>query len=254
MLLSGPHSAEKFSPIPGLRSLLVVPDGAPGVVTRAVVALASPRGRGGEDVHGSRDVASINDEEKDMKAKEEEGEEKNIYMDDEEGCWVSYGRRCRRNWLPPPIPSLVARGALRRTRTDDGRLVIRMVPVVRPGCIRAWCRAGRLTMQFVEREDESAFTATPLPAPISAREDDTTLQVDDDRAATAVGEGVDDGTAAPVIGEDVDDVQEEVAAPEMLPAVPPPRMPSVGCFEDVFNCSSIASSSLHQIPSLRMVH
>jgi hypothetical protein len=41
---------------------------------------------------------------------------------DEEGCWVSYGRRDGLRRLPPPIPSSV--GRLARARTSDGHLVI----------------------------------------------------------------------------------------------------------------------------------
>ena len=162
--------------------------------------------------------------------------------EDLDGFWVSYGRRRTRHRLPPPIPSLVARGALRRTRTGDGRLVIRIVPVVRPECVRAHRRGDRLTMQLLEHEDDSPMMAPPLREPSSARR-----SCRDVVGAARAG----DGTAAPAAG-GVGGVEEAVAAP---PAAPPPRVSSVGCFEEVFRLDPIGSSSLHQMmPSLRMVH
>ncbi|XP_039791495.1 uncharacterized protein LOC120657270 [Panicum virgatum] len=163
--------------------------------------------------------------------------------EDLDGFWVSYGRRRTRHRLPPPIPSLVARGALRRTRTGDGRLVIRIVPVVRPECVRARRRGDRLTMQLLEHEDDSPMMAPPLREPSSAQ-----------GCCNVVGaarEGA--GTAAPAAGGEagVGGVEEAVAAP---PAAPPPRVSSVRCFEEVFRLDPIGSSSLHQMPSLRMVH
>lgn len=174
--------------------------------------------------------------------------------EDLDGFWVSYGRRRPRRRLPPPIPSLVARGALRRTRTRDGRLVIRIVPVVRPECIRA--RRGRggerltTTVRLVEHEDDSSVMALPLREPIGARRDCSVISI--------AREGGDD-TATPRAGGygGVENVEEAVAAPEpeaVVPAVPPPRVSSAGCFEDVFRFDRIGTGSLHRMPSLRMVH
>ncbi|KAJ1281075.1 hypothetical protein BS78_04G280500 [Paspalum vaginatum] len=243
LLSSAPHqsvsAAEKFSaPISGLRSLLAGDGERGGVVTRAAADVS--RGCGRQAVGAKEDVdeAGI--------AEDPEPEE------ELDGFWVSYGRRRPRCRLPPPIPSLVARGALRRTRTDDGRLVIRIVPVVRPECIRARCRRDRLTMQLVEHEDDSPMMAPPLRELTAARGDDNVgiAQVDDD-----------DDDAAPVVGGVDDGVEEEAVAArerlaDMVPAAvpPPPRVSSAGCFEDVFKYGSIRSSSLRQMPSLRMVH
>ncbi|TVU04000.1 hypothetical protein EJB05_50441, partial [Eragrostis curvula] len=255
--------AEKFSPpiSSGLRSLLAAPRGGGGVVTRALAA-ASSRVSGDAGVSESRDVTcvggdaeNVNADVEDAEAEEEEG---NV-QDEEDGCWVSYGRREPRRRLPPPIPSLAARGALRRTRTHDGRLVIRIVPVVWRECIRARRRGGRLTMQLVERDDESPLTPRPLPAPIGARDDDAirALEEPDDVDTTSPAIGDDDDTGAPVPitrSEGIDDVKEAAVAPqEMLPVVPLPRVPSAGCFEDVFKYSSMGGSALHQMPSLRMI-
>ncbi|OQU85415.1 hypothetical protein SORBI_3004G234700 [Sorghum bicolor] len=276
MLLFAPHSAEKFSaPISGLRSLLVVPDadadaGTRGgcVVTRAAVAAAHGCGQR-EDVTERRDdddgrASLVGRRAEDVETAKEEGEgEENGSMevikereeeDELDGFWVSYGRRCPRRRLPPPIPSLVARGALRRTRTDDGRLVIRIVPVVRPECIRARRRRDRLVV--VEHEDDS-----PAMPPPPLREPTTTAAREDGVVRINVAQAPDDDNATtPVAGEVVRHVEEDAvaAAPaETLPAaaVPPPRVSSVGCFEEVFKLGSIGSSSLHQMmPSLRMVH
>ncbi|OEL27255.1 hypothetical protein BAE44_0011726 [Dichanthelium oligosanthes] len=238
MLLSAHHhSAERFSaPVTGLRSLLVAPDAGRGVVMRAAVV---PSRCGGEDVRASGDGTSTgnseddtnkakDDDEEDMKAKEKEAGSAELEEEELDGFWVSYGRRCPRRRLPPPIPSLVAHGALRRTRTGDGRLVIRIVPVVRPECIRARRRGGRLTMQLVEHDDDSPMMAPPLREPSSARHDD------DDIIRIAQ-----------------DDAEDPVVASL---AVPPPRVSSAGCFEDVFKYDSIGGSSVHHMPSLRMVH
>lgn len=271
MLLFAPHPAEKFSaPISGLRSLLVVHDAAAGgtrgggcVVTRAAVAahgcgcvgghrddvvkdrhddVETSLGRGGEDVV---ETAKEEEENGDMEGKER-GEARTEDEDEMDGFWVSYGRRCPRRRLPPPIPSLVARGALRRTRTDDGRLVIRIVPVVRPERIRARRRRDRLVV--LEHEDHPPTVAPPPPPfqePMSAAPEDGIIRIN-------VAHQADDGAATPDAGKGVRDVEDAVAAPV---AVPPPRVPSVGCFEEVFKLGSIGSScSLHQMPSLRMVH
>ncbi|CAN6233416.1 unnamed protein product [Urochloa humidicola] len=264
---SAPSSAHRFSPLPGLRSLLVAaPDATtPGVVTRAAAAAvasrstATPCRRSGEDVvvqasgvGGTIGHCDQEEEEVNWGAKEEEEAGISAEEEDEEldGFWVSYGRRRPRRRLPPLIPSLVARGALRRTRTADGRLIIRIVPVVRPECIRARRDRGgsdRLTMQLVERQDDgSPMMAPPLrePAGSSAR-------LDDDNVIRIAQQG----------DEDTATVEEAVAAPEpetttIVPAVPPPRVSSVGCFEDVFRFDPIVGNrSLRQMPSLiRMVH
>ncbi|CAN6274410.1 unnamed protein product [Urochloa humidicola] len=245
---SAPSSARRFTPLPGLRSLLVAPDATTrGVVTRAAVAsrgAATPcrRSSGGEDVvvvqarDGARSIGHCEDEEED--AKEEEA---GISAEEEEedGFWVSYGRRRPRRRLPPLIPSLVARGALRRTRTADGRLVIRIVPVVRPECIRARRNRGGdcLTMQLVEHHDhDSPMMAPPPlrgPADSGGRRDDDNI--------IRIAQQDDKDTATP---------------PAIVPAVPPPRVSSVGCFEDVFRFDPIVGNrSLRQMPSLiRMVH
>jgi hypothetical protein len=254
MLLFAPHPAEKFSaPISGLRSLLALPDAAGGtragcVVTRAAVAAHGCGCGHREDVKERRDDGIYLGHDEDVgTAKEEEGENDNMEAkvrdeacaeeeDDLDGFWVSYGRRRPRRRLPPPIPSLVARGALRRTRTDDGRLVIRIVPVVRPECIRA--RRDRR----VENVGSSPVMPPP-PPPLrdlmaAAREDGIRIN-----AARA-----DDGDTAttPAAGEGVRDVEDVVATPaaEAQPAVPPTRV------RGMLRCSS----SLHQMPSLRMVH
>ncbi|RLN07106.1 hypothetical protein C2845_PM11G25400 [Panicum miliaceum] len=254
LLPSAPHSAERFSTAAsGLRSLLAAPDADQGaVVTRAAAAAVASRrcGGGGEDVvrASGDDGASTghsegikramkDDEEGDMTKEAAKEKESGMATEEEEeedldGFWVSYGRRRPRRRLPPPIPSLVARGALRRTRTGDGRLVIRIVPVVRPECVRARRRGDRLTMQLLEHEGDSPMMAPPAS-----------------RMVARAG----DGTAAPAAGGEkglVGGVEEAVAAP----AVAPPRVPSVGCFEEVFRFDQIGSSSLHQVPSLRMVH
>jgi hypothetical protein len=261
MLLFAPHthSAEKFSaPISGLRSLLVVPDaGTRGgcVVTRAAVAAHGCGHR--EDVKERRDDGpslghgedlETAEEDDNMEAKDRE-EARTEEEDELDGFWVSYGRRCPRRRLPPPIPSLVARGALRRTRTDDGRLVIRIVPVVRPECIRARRRPDRLVV--VEHEDDSPVMLPPPPL-----RDLMTTAAREDGIRINVARADDDAATPPAAGEGVRHVEDAVAAPaETLPAaVPPPRVPSVGCFEEVFKLGSIGSSSLHQMPSLRMVH
>ncbi|CAO2047470.1 unnamed protein product [Urochloa humidicola] len=262
---SAPSSAHRFSPLPGLRTLLVAaPDATtPGVVTRAAAAAVASRStattcrRGAEDVvvqasGVGRSIGHCDEEEEEVKGDAKEEEEAGISAEEEEeeeldGFWVSYGRRRR---LPPLIPSLVARGALRRTRTADGRLIIRIVPVVRPECIRARRDRGggdRLTMQLVERQDDgSPMMAPPLrePAGSSAR-------LDDDNVIRIAQQG----------DEDTATVEEAVAAPEpetttIVPAVPPPRVSSVGCFEDVFRFDPIVGNrSLRQMPSLiRMVH
>ncbi|CAL4966988.1 unnamed protein product [Urochloa decumbens] len=257
---AAPRSASRFAapPVTGLRSLLVAPDAATaarGVVTRAAtmrcrssgVVEASGGGRTGigqceEDIGKAKDT-----EEEDVKGGTKVEEAAEIGTEEEEdGFWVSYGRRRPRRRLPPLIPSLVARGALRRTRTADGRLVIRIVPVVRPECIRARRNRGgdRLTMQLVEHQDDSPMMAPPAPPrepSSSARQGDNAIRIaqrDADTATTA----------------------EAVAAPEpetttVPAAVPPPRVSSAGCFEDVFRFGPIGGSSLRQMPSLiRMVH
>ncbi|RCV08389.1 hypothetical protein SETIT_1G322300v2 [Setaria italica] len=275
---SAPHSAAQRFSAPaaaGLRSLLLPPD---GVVTRAAAAAVASRGDAGarccrsggsgEDVveasgggtstgHCEGTKNAKDEEEEDVKgrdaAKEKEAGIIISAEEDEEqdGFWVSYGRRRPRRRLPPPIPSLVARGALRRTRTGDGRLVIRIVPVVRPECIRARRRRGgdRLTMRLVGHEDDSPMMAPPLRVPGGARQD----------GSSVIGIAREGGDTATPAGGDggVDDVEEAVVAPEpetMVPAVPPPRVSSVGCFEDVFRFDPIGTGSLHQMPSLRMVH
>ncbi|CAO2040662.1 unnamed protein product [Urochloa humidicola] len=259
---SAPSSAHRFSPLPGLRSLLVAaPDAtAPGVVTRAAAAAvasrstATPCRRSAEDVVVQASgvggtIGHCDEEEEEVKGDAKEKEEAGISAEEEEeeeldGFWVSYGRRRPRRRLPPLIPSLVARGALRRTRTADGRLIIRIVPVVRPECIHARRNRGggdRLTIQLVERhQDDSPMMAPPLPE----------LRVDN---IIVIAQQGDEDTATPAA--------EAVAAQEpetttIVAAVPPPRVSSVGCFEEVFRFDPIVGNrSLRQIPSLiRMVH
>ena len=259
LLPSAPNSAERFSAgASGLRSLLAAPDAArAAVVTRAVIASRRCAGGGGEGVVGasgddgtsighSEDIERTKKDEEGMKEAAKVKEAGMATEEDEEdldGFWVSYGRRRTRHRLPPPIPSLVARGALRRTRTGDGRLVIRIVPVVRPECVRAHRRGDRLTMQLLEHEDDSPMMAPPLREPSSAQ-----------GCCNVVGAArAGAGTAAPAAGGEagVGGVEGAVAAP---PAAPPPRVSSVRCFEEVFRLDPIGSSSLHQMPSLRMVH
>ena len=94
-----------------------------------------------------------------------------------------------------------------------------------------------------------------VPPPPPLRE--LTAAAPEDGIRINVAHQADDDAATPAAGEGVRDVEDDaVAAPaETLPvAVPPPRVPSVGCFELVFKLGSIGSSSLHQMPSLRMVH
>uniref|UniRef100_A0ACD5Z5I9 Uncharacterized protein n=1 Tax=Avena sativa TaxID=4498 RepID=A0ACD5Z5I9_AVESA len=207
MLLPVSRLTDKFAPLAGLRSLLV-PDtaaGAGAVLTRTIPALP-PCGACGES----------------------EDEE-----EDDEGCWVSYGRRDMRGRrrdmrgrrrLPPPIPSLAARSALRRARTDDRRLVISRERVMRPDYyVRARrVRGGRLVMRLVEREDDD-----PL-RPSTAREGDNGI-----------------GHIAQVV----------VAEEEVDVAAAPAPLPAVGCLEDAVKYQyAIGSSPLHQTPLLRMVH
>ncbi|CAN6239418.1 unnamed protein product [Urochloa humidicola] len=263
LLPSAPHPAQRFSapPVAGLRSLLVLaPDAATtpgGVVTRAA-AVASRRAAtpcrrrsgceasGGETSTGHCEGTKNTTEEKeeDVKGMAITEKESGIGTEEEEeeeldGFWVSYGRRRPRRRLPPPIPSLVARGALRRTRTADGRLVIRIVPVVRPECIRARRHGDgdRLTMQLVEHQHGSPMMAPPPREPIVARQEDGNIIRNSETPAEAV--------AAP-----------EPETATTVPAVPPPRVSSAGCFEDVFRFDPIGGrSSLRQMPSLiRMVH
>ncbi|KAM0927125.1 hypothetical protein ACQ4PT_003220 [Festuca glaucescens] len=213
MLLPISRPTDKFAPLAGLRSLLV-PDtvAGGGVVTRTILA-SLPCGEREIVRQESGDGESVDDDEED------------------EGCWVSYGRRepGRRRRLPPPIPSLAARSALRRARTDDRRLVISKVRVMRPDYyVRARrVRGGRLVMRLHEREDDGPLPAPdPLPPP-TARD---IAQVD---TATTSDEKVVDAQAA--------------AAPAQLPAV--------GCFEDVVKYRyAVGSGTLHQTPLLRMVH
>ncbi|XP_047080388.1 uncharacterized protein LOC124691160 [Lolium rigidum] len=212
MLLPISRPTDKFAPLAGLRSLLVpdtVAGRGGGVVTRTILASLLPCGEGEIVRQESGDGESVDDDEED------------------EGCWVPYGRRepGRRRRLPPPIPSLAARSALRRARTDDRRLVISKVRVMRPDYyVRARrVRGGRLVMRLHEREDDG-----PLPAPDLLP---PPTQVD---IATTSDEKVDDAQAA--------------AAPAPLPA-------AAGCFEDVAKYQyAVGSSPLHQTPLLRMVH
>ncbi|XP_037450322.1 uncharacterized protein LOC119320316 [Triticum dicoccoides] len=206
MLLSVSRSADKFAPLAGLRSLLV-PDPVAvggGVVTRTIPASPPPRG---------------------------EADPEESVDEEDEGCWVSYGRRDPgRRRLPPPIPSLAGRSGLRRARTEDRRLVISKVRVMRPDYyVRArHVRGGRLLMRLVEREDDCP--RDPLRAPGCAREGGA------DRA----------DEAAAVQGDVIDDEQAAAA---------PATMPAFGCFEDVVKYQyAIGSSPLHRVPLLRMVH
>jgi hypothetical protein len=254
MLLSSLRSAERFSPAIafGLRSLLV-PQPSGGIVVTRVLAAASRCGAG---VHGRRDGTNIGAE----NAKTAEEDEGRMHDEVEDGLWVSYGRREPRRRLPPPIPSLLARGALRRTRTNDGRrLVIVIAPVAWPECTRSRRRSGRLTMQLIEHDDNSPLTTRSFPAPtIRAREDDDNkaLEEPDDDTYERV-----DKTAPAIESEEgIDCVQEAAdvatAQGEMLQAVAPPRVPSAGCFEDVFKYGSVGGSSLHLMPAslIRTVH
>lgn len=208
MLLSVSRSTDKFAPLAGLRSLLapdpVAAGGGGGVVTRTMIP-ASPPPRGEADP--------------------EEG------VDEDEGCWVSYGRRePGRRRLPLPIPSLAGRSGLRWALTEDRRLVISKVRVMRPDYyVRARrVRGGRLLMRLVEREDDCPHD--PLPAPSGAGEGNAGRA---DEATAVQGDVVDDEQAA--------------AAPATMPAA--------GCFEDVVKYQyAIGSSPLHQMPLLRMVH
>ncbi|XP_047080387.1 uncharacterized protein LOC124691159 [Lolium rigidum] len=205
MLLPISRPTDKFAPLTGLRSLLV-PDTVAGrgggvVVTRTILA-SLPCGESEIVRQESGDGESLDDDEED------------------EGCWVPYGRRepGRRRRLPPPIPSLAARSALRRARTDDRRLVISKVRVMRPDYyVRARrVRGGRLVMRLHEREDDGPL---PIPPP------DT---------ATTPDERVADAQAA--------------AAPAPLPG-------AAGCFEDAAKYQyAVGSSPLHRTPLLRMVH
>ena len=129
LLLFAPHSAEKFSaPISGLRSLLVVPDAAAAagtsggcVVTRAAVAAhgcdhreyVKERRDDGTSLGHGEDLETAKEDDN-MEAKDRE-EARTEEEDELDGFWVLYGQRYPRRWLPPPIPALVARGALRRT-------------------------------------------------------------------------------------------------------------------------------------------
>uniref|UniRef100_A0A0E0K5A9 FAF domain-containing protein n=1 Tax=Oryza punctata TaxID=4537 RepID=A0A0E0K5A9_ORYPU len=215
----------------GLRSLLVADATACGdrdrVVTRVIVAVPPQRvqetTRREEECNGGR-------------IDNEEGDENG----GDEGCWVTYGRRGRMRRLPPPLPSL--RGAMRRTRTEDGRLLITEAPAGarRPEyIIRARRWGGRLTMQLVESKD---FYPCPAPAgPSPAQEDDedtvATQAAKDTSMAAAMGKG-----------DPASYVQKAAVSP------PTPSPPSIGCFEDVIKYHSIGSTSLDQIVTLRMVH
>jgi hypothetical protein len=99
----------------------------------------------GEDVETAKEEREENDN---MEVKEREEE------DELDGFWVSYGRRYPWHRLPRPILSLVACAALRQALTDDGRLVIRIVPVVWPECIHARRRRDRL----IEHEDDHCIS------------------------------------------------------------------------------------------------
>uniref|UniRef100_A0A0D9VL37 FAF domain-containing protein n=1 Tax=Leersia perrieri TaxID=77586 RepID=A0A0D9VL37_9ORYZ len=224
----------------GLRSLLV-PDAVPAahIVTRSVVALRSR-------VEGttSRDEGECIDDE------------------EEDGFWVAYGRQGRLRRLPPRLPSL--RGALRRARTGDGRLVITEAPAGarrRHEYIRVQRGGGRLTMQLVESNDfhplPSAAAATS-PSQEEEEDDDEIVAVREvnDTSTAQEGEGtfamraINDTSTAVAVGEGVrGHMQEEAAAP--MPALTPP---AIGCFEDVVKYHSIGNTSLHQILRARMVH
>lgn len=211
----------------GLRSLLVADAAGYGrgrVVTRTIVAVHQETTTSckGDQCNGCSD----DDEEEDV-------------HDGEDGCWVAYGRRGMMRRLPPPLPSL--RGAMRRTCTKDGRLVVTEAPAGarrRHEYIRARRRGGRVTMQLVESKDF-------YPCPSPAEEDD-----DDDDIVNVTQAVSDTSTAAATVGEcDPGHMQK---APATAP--PPPSPPSIGCFEDVVKYHSIGSTSLHQIVRLRMVH
>jgi hypothetical protein len=209
MLLSASRPTDKFAPLAGLRSLLV-PDTVVGggVVTRRIFA-SSP-------CHACGESETVQQESGDGERADDEEEE-------DEGCWVSYGRRHPgRRRLPPPIPSLAARSALRRARTDDRRLVISRARVMRPDYyVRARrVRGGRLVMRLVEREDDD-----PSPAPRARGNEDDGAPAD--VGATSVA----------------DDAQA------------PASLPSGGCFEDAAKYQyAIGSGPLHQMPLPRMVH
>ncbi|KAF8729907.1 hypothetical protein HU200_017369 [Digitaria exilis] len=272
-------AADRFRALPvaaGLRSLLVQapPDAAPrGIVTRTVTARCcrdtARYCRGGEDVvveaigegtstaqgQGIINETNVHDDEDTAKEKKEAGsaEEEEEEEEEEEldGFWVSYGRRWPRRRLPPPLPSLVARGALRRARTGDGRLVIRIVPLVRPERVRARrCRRGdSLNMRLVERQDDDSTVMAP---PLIQHEDGI---------GSAPAERLDDvdpaAVGVPGVAEEEEE-EEAVPEPTTAPAMPPPRVSSVGCFEEVFRFDLIGGGgggTLHQMPSrLRMVH
>uniref|UniRef100_J3LH45 FAF domain-containing protein n=1 Tax=Oryza brachyantha TaxID=4533 RepID=J3LH45_ORYBR len=208
----------------GLRSLLVADAAAPAgrVVTRTMVAtrVQETTNREGECSGGCID--------------EEEGG-KEDGDDGNEGYWVAYGRRGRMRRLPPPLPSL--RAALRRTRTEDGRLVIPEAPAGArpPEYIRARRCGGRLTlMKLVERN--YFYPCPALAGPSPAQEDE-----DEDDIVTM--EAVNDTSTAGAVGEGVRRHRQKAAAP--------PPLPGVGCFEDVIKYHPIESTSLHR---LRMVH
>ncbi|CAM0944141.1 unnamed protein product [Alopecurus aequalis] len=219
MLLPISRTTEIFAPLAGLRSLLV-PDTVAGggvvVVTRTIPASSPCVACCEIGVRGTEESIDDEDEEED------------------EGCWVSYGRPdLARRRLPPPIPSLAARSALRRARTEDRRLVISRARVMRPDYyVRARrVRGGRLVMRLVEREDDDPSPAPDPLRPSTPREGDGIAQVD---SAT---------TSAVVAEEEVD------AAAALAP------VPAGGCFEDVvrYQCA-IGSSPLHRMPLPRMVH
>uniref|UniRef100_A0A0E0CRK0 FAF domain-containing protein n=1 Tax=Oryza meridionalis TaxID=40149 RepID=A0A0E0CRK0_9ORYZ len=211
----------------GLRSLLVA-DAAGGcgggrVVTRTIVAVHQET-----TTSCNGECNGCSDEEEDV-------------HDGEDGCWVAYGRRGMMRRLPPPLPSL--RGAMRRTRTKDGRLVVTEEPAGarrRHEYIRARRRGGRVTMQLVESKD-----FYPCSSPAEEEEDDDIISVPQAMSDTSTTTA-----AAAAVGEcDRGHMQK---APATAP--PPPSPPSIGCFEDVVKYHSIGSTSLHQIVRLRMVH
>jgi len=121
--------------------------------------------------------------------------------------------------------------------TGDVSLVIRIVSVVRPEYIRARRRCDRL----VEHEDDPPMVPTPPLRELTAAAPEDGIRIN-------VAHQADDDAATPAAGEGVRDVEDDAVA------VPPPRVTSVGCFEEVFKLGSIGSSSLHRMPSLRMVH
>ncbi|KAG8072413.1 hypothetical protein GUJ93_ZPchr0006g41192 [Zizania palustris] len=230
MLLSVSRSVQGLSCYGGLglRSLLVddaavaAGGGGGGVVTRTIVVL-SPRVQ--ETNREGECSGCIDDNGED---EEEDG--------GDEGCWVSYGRRGQVHRLPPPLPSL--RCALRRARTEDGRLVIREVPGARrPEYIRAQRRGGRLTMQLVVRSNFHSLPAAaahPSSPPPENNKHIAAVQAVTDTSTASAEEGV-RGTMH-----------------KAAPAPPPPPFRAVGCFEDVVKYhSSIGNTPLHQV---RMVH